>query len=157
MKILLLGISGSGKSTVSKLIAEKLNLKLIEADDTVEKINGGSWPESDEIITKGFEIANNEVAKEDDVVFVTSWLSREDIKKFVELGFIIFEMHADFEELVRRKKERDNETPERIEKFKLTYIEYFNTILAEDMLGYYKNSIDTTKLSTNEIFDTIKL
>lgn len=151
MKILLLGLSGSGKSTVAKKIAEKFNLKLVEADDTVSKINGGAWPNNDEIITKGFELSSKSVLNKDNVIFVISWLSKEEINKFLSSGFKIVEMHAEFDELVKRKIERDNETPERIEKFKLTYIEYFNTILTPDLIELYILSIDSTNKSTNEL------
>lgn len=155
MKLLLIGLSGSGKSTVAKLIAGKFNLKLVEADDTVEKINGGSWPDNDEIITKGFKMANREVLNMDNVLYVISWLTHKEIKKFLNAGFKIVEMHADFDELVRRKKERDKISEEKIEKFKLTYIEYFNTILNSTIKDLYKASIDTTKLNELEIFDMI--
>jgi shikimate kinase len=155
MKILLLGLSGSGKTTVAKLIAEKFKLKLVEADDKVEEINGGTWPDNDETITKGFRIANDEALLSDNILYVISWLTHKEIKKFVKAGFKIVEMHADFEELVRRKKERDNISPEKIEKFKLTYIEYFNTILNENIKDTYVVSIDSTNLTTQQIADKI--
>lgn len=155
MKILLLGLSGSGKSTVAKLITEMFNLNLYEADDQVEKINGGVWPNSDGVITKGFKIANEKVLNLDNVLYVISWLTHKEIKKFLKVGFEIIEMHADFDELVRRKKIRDNITEAKIEKFKLTYIEYFNTILDQDILKYYKLSIDTTNITTDQIFQKI--
>ncbi len=155
MKLLLLGLSGSGKSTVAKLIAEKFNLKLIEADDTVEKINGGTWPDNDETITKGFKIANDEALHSDNILYVISWLTHKEIKKFLKSGFKIIEMHADFDELVKRKKERDNISPEKIEKFKLTYIEYFNTVLNENIKDLYSISIDTTNKTTADIENII--
>lgn len=155
MKILILGLSGSGKSTVAKLVAEKLKIKLIEADDTVEKINGGIWPDNDETITKGFRIANDEALQSDNILYVISWLTHKEIKKFIEAGFKIIEMHADFDELVKRKKERDNISPEKIEKFKLTYIEYFNTVLNENIKDLYSISIDTTNKTTADIENII--
>lgn len=155
MKMLLLGLSGSGKTTVSKLIATKYGLSIYEADDEVEKINGGVWPDSDDIITQGFEIANKKAVKLDNVIYVTSWLEQKEIKKFFDSGFKIYEMHADFDELVRRKRIRDSITSEKIEKFKLTYKEYFDTILAKNVVSMYKLSIDSTKISTKEIYDKI--
>jgi shikimate kinase len=155
MKILLLGLSGSGKSTVAKLIAKKLDLKLIEADDEVEKYNGGVWPDNDEIITKVFKETDKKVINIDNVLYVISWMNHDIVRSFYNQGFTIYEMHAEFDELVRRKKERDNISPEKIEKFKLTYIEYFNTLLAQNMLGLYRLSIDTTSLSTDDIFKKV--
>ena len=123
MKILLLGLSGSGKTTIAKEISSRFSLNLYEADDEVKRINGGVWPESDDVVTKGFEIANAKALIQDDIIYVISWLSEEEINKFLKSNFIIFETHAEFDELVRRKIKRDKITPKKIEKFKLTYIE----------------------------------
>ena len=155
MKILLIGLSASGKSTVSKLVAKDFNLQLIEADDEVEKYNGGVWPDSDEVITKVFEATDKWVIEMDNVIYVTSWMEQDVLKKFHAKGFKIIEMHADFDELVRRKKVRDNITDEKIEKFKLTYIEYFNTILNIEIKDLYETSIDTTRIDTNEVYKQI--
>lgn len=155
MKLLLVGLSGSGKSTVAKIVAEKYNLQLMEADDEVEKYNGGVWPDSDEIITKVFKATDKKVVEMDNVLYVISWMNHDILKKFYSKGFQIIEMHAEFDELVRRKKERDNITEEKIEKFKLTYIEYFNTLLSDKVKDLYKASIDTTKKSTNELENII--
>ena len=155
MKILLLGLSGSGKTTIAKEISSRFSLNLYEADDEVKRINGGVWPESDDVVTKGFEIANAKALIQDDIIYVISWLSEEEINKFLKSNFIIFETHAEFDELVRRKIERDKITPEKIEKFKLTYIEYFNTILNRDMVEKYRMSIDTTNLTKYNLFKII--
>ncbi len=155
MKLLLLGLSASGKSSVAKAVADKFNLNLIEADDVVEKINGGTWPDSDEIVTKGFKMTNREVLNMDNVLYVISWLTHKEIKNFLKAGFKIVEMHAEFDELVKRKKQRDNISPEKIEKFKLTYIEYFNTVLNENIKDQYSISIDTTNKTTPDIENII--
>jgi len=156
MKLLLIGLSASGKSTVSKLVAKDFNLQLIEADDEVEKYNGGVWPDSDEVITKVFEDTDKWVIEMDNVIYVTSWMEQDIIKNFHANGFKIIEMHADFDELVRRKKVRDNITDEKIEKFKLTYIEYFNTILNIEIKDLYEASIDTTRINTSEVYKQIR-
>lgn len=39
IKIILIGMKGCGKSTVGKLLAEKLNIQFIELDDELEKIH----------------------------------------------------------------------------------------------------------------------
>lgn len=155
MKILLLGLSGSGKSTLSKLVGDKYKLDVYEADDEVEKLNGGLWPDDDNIITQRFEIANKKALLSDNMVYVSSWLEQDKIKAFYNSGFEIIEMHADFDTLIDRKRKRDNITLDKIEKFKNTYTEYFNTILPIEMVEYYKLSIDTTTLTTDEILKNI--
>lgn len=155
MKILILGLSGSGKSTIAPKIADKYKLRLIEADDEVEKYNGGVWPDSDEIITKVFDITDKNVINYDDIVYVTSWMKRDLIKKFYNKGFLIIEVHASFEELVKRKTKRDNITQEKVDKFKNTYKEYFDEISNKEMIQMYRTSIDSTNLSTEEILLSI--
>src|SRR3989338_2165166 len=39
LKIILIGMKGCGKSTVGKLLAEKLNIPFIELDDELEKVH----------------------------------------------------------------------------------------------------------------------
>jgi adenylate kinase family enzyme len=155
MKILLLGLSASGKSTAAKIISEKYGIVLIEADDEVEKYNGGIWPHNDEIITKVFKATNKKVVNQDNIIYVTSWMTHKTVKKFYDNGFIIIEMHADFDELIRRKKIRDNITLEKIEKFKLTFIEYHNTLLSDLIKPLYRLSIDTTMLGPEEIINRV--
>ncbi len=46
MKPLLLGLSGVGKSTV----APRSGLEVFEIDDETQRLNGGIWPESEEVI-----------------------------------------------------------------------------------------------------------
>ena len=51
-----------------------------------------------------YMLTTNDAALEmDGIVYVTSWLSRESMKQFYQKGFRIIELHADFEELLRRK------------------------------------------------------
>ncbi len=44
MKIILTGFMGSGKSTISKLLGEKLNFEVLDTDDLVEKKAGLTTP-----------------------------------------------------------------------------------------------------------------
>lgn len=41
-EIILLGVSGAGKTTVGKLLAQRLNLDFLDADDVVEALSGSS-------------------------------------------------------------------------------------------------------------------
>ncbi len=156
MKILLIGLSGSGKSTVAVMLAEKYKINLIEADDEVMNENGGVWPEgNDEFIDRVFEKTNKKVISLDDILYVTSWLLPQRIKDFYASGFIIFEMHADFEILMTRKDLRDGKTNERRKRFSNTFISYHETILSDSVKELYSLSIDTTHLSPEEIFKNI--
>lgn len=159
MKILLLGLSGVGKSTISKLLAKKYQLNLIEADDEVIKKNGGLWPENndnfDDFIDEVFEETNRKVIKMDKIVYVISWMEKSWINDFYNKGFLIFEMHADFEELLKRKKLRDGVSELQRKRFTNTYAGYFETVLSEDMSKLYILSLDTTNLSTSRVLEAV--
>lgn len=55
MKVVLLGITGSGKSTTAQSVAGPLNLKVVEADNEVIRLNHGLWPDDEEVINKYFQ------------------------------------------------------------------------------------------------------
>ena len=153
MKILIIGLSGSGKSTVAPMIAKKYNLDVMEADDAVTEANGGTWPHfNDELMDKVFEETNKKVIKMDNVLYITAWLTEQRIKDFYNQGFKIIEMHADFEALIKRKNSRDGESVKATERFKNTYISYFETVLSDELKEMYLVSIDTTKLASDKIF-----
>lgn len=159
MKLLLLGLSGSGKSTVAKLLAGKYKLSLYEADDEVMKANGGVWPKDDanfdDFVDRVFEETNKKVINLENIIYVISWMEKERIEEFYNNGFVIVEMHADFDELIKRKELRDGISEIRRNRFSNTYISYFETILSDDMKDFYKLSIDTTNKSPNELANII--
>lgn len=159
MKILILGLSGAGKSTVSKLLAEYYKLELIEADDEVMKANGGVWPKdsntTDDFIDRIFEETNKRVVETDNFVYVISWMKEERIRQFYDKGFIIIEMHADYDVLLKRKEKRDGFSGVEPNMFQNAYISYFETILSSELKELYTLSIDTTNLTTDKIFKMI--
>jgi len=155
MKIVLLGLSGSGKSSVAPMLAQRYNLTFIEADDEVKSLNGNKWSFDEDVVTKAFEIANRKVLDMDNVIYAISWLSQESIANFIKSGFQIIEMHADFDELVRRKTIKDYPSKEMIEKFKNTFTGYFETVLSEESKNYFALSLDTTKINQVEVFERI--
>ena len=73
----------------------KFDLNLTEADDYVERLNGESWPDNDEAITKGFKIANDEVLHSVNILYVISWLKHKEIKKFLGAGFKMGNTYVD--------------------------------------------------------------
>lgn len=156
MKLLLLGLSGSGKSTVGIQLARKYKLELIEADDFVMEANGGTWPSgNDEFIEKHFELANEKVLTMQNVLYVISWLTEDRIREFYEKGFKIIEMHADFDVLVSRKTKRDGWGEVKEERFKNTFKGYFETVLSNELRDLYLLSLDTTYMNTGEILEVV--
>lgn len=155
MKILLLGLSGSGKSTLAPVLAKKYNLSVYEADDEVMLINDGIWPDNDEIVDRGFALANEKVLKQDSVVFVSTWLSKKDFARFVESGFKVVVLIAQFQELVNRKIKRDQTTSEKIEIYKQTYKDFIEYIESPEIAKHILIRIDSTNLSTEELAEIV--
>lgn len=155
MKLLFLGLSGSGKSTTAPLIGSKYGLQVYEADDEVMLINNNTWPNNDRIIDKGFEQANTKALNLDNLIFVTSWLSKDDFHRFVTSGYKVIEFHADFDVLAARKIARDNSPAEHIQKFEHTYQEFMEYIDDPSIANSIFVSIDSSKLSSEEILGII--
>ncbi len=155
MKILILGLSGSGKSSIAPKLAEKYNLGLIEADDKVMDVSHNKWPFDDKLIDEVFESTNRLVLNKDSVLYVISWLETERIKEFRDKGFLIIEMHADYEELLKRKIKRNGMKEWQIKRFEKTYKGYFETVLSEEAKKHFALSLDTTKIGQVEVFEKI--
>lgn len=155
MKVVLLGITGSGKSTSAQSIAKPLNLKVIEADNEVIRLNHGLWPEDEKIIDKYFQSTSDEVLKMNDVLYVISWLSKKRIQQFIENGFKVVELHAPVEELLRRKIQRDNPTKASINRFKENYGGYYEVIDDEKIKPLLTLSLDTSTMKPEEVISAI--
>lgn len=73
--IILIGLTGSGKSTIGKDLAKRLNLSFIDMDDYIEKKAGKTIPElfkEGEMVFRSLETeACRELAKETDSVIST--------------------------------------------------------------------------------------
>lgn len=151
MKVLLLGLTGSGKSTISKDIAKKYNLIVVEADDEVIRLNNGLWPEDEALINKYFDQTSLKILHEDNVLYVISWMDKAEILKFVANGFKVIELHAQLEELIKRKINRDNPSENQINRFKNNYQGYIDVITDSEVQKTLSVSIDTTNLTSEEV------
>ncbi|MEK9143012.1 MAG: AAA family ATPase [Patescibacteria group bacterium] len=154
-KVLLLGITGSGKSTISELIAKSLGLEILEVDREVIRFNSGFWPKDAAVISKYMEITNENALKRDNVLYVTSWLNKKWVKQFYFNGFKIIELHADIEELLRRKVKRDNPGQDQIDTFKGSYEGYYEVVNDKEIQGLISLSLDTTRMSIEIVTEAI--
>jgi len=152
-KVVILGLTGSGKTTVVNALRKK-GWSILEVDDEVVKRNKGKWPEDEKVINKFFAEINKEVVKLDEVVFVTSFLEKNDIQMFFQSGFKIIEMHADHHELIKRKKRRDNPSSKKLLRFKKNY-DYYNKVVYEAG-GLISLSIDTTAMPIEEMIKKVE-
>ena len=153
MKVLLLGRSGAGKSTVAPNVGRAFGLTVLEVDDEATRLNGGVWPETEEVIDALFDRITPKVLTMDAVLFVTSWLSVEEITAFYKRGFLIVELHATYGELVARKRQRGDSLDDgRFYKNYRTYQSITDDAARKNM---FRLSLDTTELSPAEVERTI--
>lgn len=155
MKLLLIGLSGTGKSTLAQLLGKKFQLAVYEADDEVMELNSGNWPDSDELIDKGFAIANEKALNMDNVVFVTTFLSITNFNRFTGAEYKVIELTNTYDELVSRKIARDGMTQTQIEKFKQTYREFDEFINVPTVKEHIALTFNTTLHDTNTILEKI--
>lgn len=154
-KLLLLGITGSGKSTISEPIGQALGLKILEVDQEVIRLNNGLWPKDGDTIRKYMLATNDTVLEMDHVLYVTSWLDKENIKRFYNKGFKIIELHADFDELLKRKINRDKPPQDQIDQFKEDSEGYYEVINDPDIQSLITLSLDTTSKPIESVIKSI--
>ena len=152
MKVILLGRTGSGKSTIAPSLGEALGLTVLEADDETTRLNGGRWPEDENVIDHFFAVTNRKVLPMESVLYITSWLSRDEIEAFYQRGFKIVELYADFDELLRRKRRRGDAI--NYEQFRTNQEGYFAIVNGTDVRGMIALAIDT---SDQKPEDTVKI
>lgn len=151
MKVLLLGCSGVGKSTVAPHLGQVLGLEVLEIDDETERLNGGVWPESEEVIDDLFEHIVRDFLETDanSILFVTSYLTTKEIAAFYKQGFIIIELHATLPELLERKRQRDSSLDS--ERIYRNYGIYKGIVDDPSVQGMLRLSVDTTQRSPTEV------
>lgn len=154
-KLLLLGITGSGKSTISEPIGQALGLKILEVDQEVIRLNNGLWPKDGDIIRKYMLATNDAVLEMDHVLYVTSWLSKENIKLFNNKGFKIVELHADLETLIKRKINRDKPPQSQIDQFRKDYGGYYEVVNDIEIKPLIMLSLDTTHMPIELVINKI--
>ncbi len=148
VKAVILGLTNSGKSTVASRLKD-LGWPVIEVDDIAQEKNNGIWPESEAVLDVLFNQANNEVILYPDIVYVTSFLDRSDVEQFYNAGFKIIELHAAYEELRKRRIDRDGYPKDNWERFDRNYNYYQK--LVPDISKYFSLSVDTTNVDRAEL------
>lgn len=108
MVITLIGMPGCGKSSMSRAIAGKLNLKALDADKVIESKTGKKLHEIiDEVGVEGFKKIEEEILisiNEDNIILATggSAVYYEDaMKHFKDIGTVIY-LYVSFETMLER-------------------------------------------------------
>ena len=162
MNIVLIGYRGSGKTTVGKKLAEKLNKRLVGTDELIIKRAGMSIPE---IVEKsGWETFRNiesEVAKEvgrlDNCIIDAGGgiiLKKINYNNLKRNGIFIL-LKADVKTIINRIKD-DKERPS-LTGIK-SFIDEVEEVLKERNEKYEEAAeyiVDTTRLTVDEVADKI--
>lgn len=146
VKLVLFGRTGVGKSTLAASLGRALSLRVLEADDEATRLNGGVWPEEEEIIDHYFELTNQQVLEMDSVLYVTSWLEPETIEAFHQKGFLLIELFADFATLLSRKEQRGDMIDEK--QFTINYQRHLEIINHPKVQRMLSLRLDTSHLSS---------
>jgi len=114
LKILLMGVAGTGKTTVGRILAQNISAHFIDADDfhcssSIEKMRMG-YPLNDEDrkqwIERLFEEIEGRRCQDRPLVIACSALRRSIQELFKKNKFLIFYLHANEKTLIRRLKKR---------------------------------------------------
>ena len=109
-KLIVLAPSTGGKSTLMRYLREHTDLHVVETDEEVMKANNNVWPDDnnykDQVLLPK---VTNEIIKQDDVLFIASYIPTELLRKAKERGFKIIILQLTLEELKRRNAKRMNE------------------------------------------------
>jgi shikimate kinase len=155
MNVLLFGMSCTGKSTIARDLAGAFALNVLEADDEVRRLNGSTFPQHEETIDRYFEEINPEARAMDGIVYVISWLEKEDILAFHDSGFVLVALQANFETLKRRKLARDGIDIYDEERSQRNYSLHSELTADPKVRGLFKVTVDTSNLDSRETLQAI--
>ena len=152
-KLIIVGASTSGKSTLMRYLRQHTDLVVAEMDEEIVKLNKGKWPTDDDyrntvLVPK----ITREIIGMDEVVYISSYVPDELAKEAKHKGFTIVLLEVSLEQLKTRNAKRMRE-----EKYR-SVAAYFDMQLngfkhLKDK-GLIEKTIDGHK-TTKEIADEI--
>ena len=156
--IILIGMMGSGKTTVGKILADEINFKFIDSDDLIEKQEDKSI--TDIFLSKGEdyfrELEKNLISKFNHKHFVLATggglpVFNDNFDKLINIGTIVY-LKTSFKELTNNRIINNSTRPIYTDK------KAFENILKQREYVYKKAHfiISTDLKSPNEIVNEIK-
>ena len=106
MKMFVLGVPCSGKSTLCKFINSSCGIRAIDVDDEILRLNDGVWPEIAFKNTVLFPQVMDFLMSTDEVLVFNSFLGIDDAEALRAADFAIALLAVGAGELKRRHEER---------------------------------------------------
>lgn len=109
-KIILLAPSAGGKSTLMRYLRNNTNLHIVETDEEVLKANNDVWPDDNDYKDRILlPIIADKVIKQDEILFMGSYIPNEFLRKAKENSFKIVLLQVPMDELKKRNVKRMSE------------------------------------------------
>ena len=152
MKVVILGLSGTGKTTTGKTLASYVSVPVLDVDDEATKLNHGVWPKNEPEVDKLFEKVNVQILRLEGCVCLTSFLELERIGDFCNRGFRLIELHGDLKHLLERRALRgDNLDPQNLKRITKNYHLHKRIVSQAQSKGWIFLSLDVTGLSRDDV------
>ncbi|OLO42924.1 shikimate kinase [Alkalihalophilus pseudofirmus] len=157
--IFLTGFMGAGKSTIGKVLAEKLNYRLLDTDEWIESIHGKSIPrifsEDGETGFRSYETNALKDLPDEDMVVTTGGgiVVKEENRKIMRKKGIIIYLHCEIDEILVRTK--GDTTRPLLQNKSIDQV----SDLFKQRKAFYEDAdyqVDTTSLSIPEIVERIE-
>ena len=157
MKVIVIGPSLSGKTTVIRQLCLITEIPVFEMDEELTKLNKGSYPTESEYKQKALapKVIDRILNKENIIFFTnTDYFSVDDLVTAKLKGFEIIQLVLDFEKLMKRNEQRvKNEGYEDLSKWFRGMLKY-QEILREK--GLVDKIIQADQPVTNIVKEILK-
>lgn len=160
-KIALIGMSGAGKTTVGKLLAEKMNYEFVDIDNQIEKIENKSISqifadEGEEFFRQLETNMLNELINNDKLVISTGGgiIKNEKNRKFLKNNFFNIFLNVSIDEALERLQQNENR-PLLLGNIK----DKWQKLYDERLLLYYQTAdyiVNADKNNVDFIYEDIK-
>lgn len=151
IKVVILGASSTGKTTIGSILRDKYKLPVFECDDETRCLNDGVWPDDERIVDKLFTQVNKKALDMENIVYITSFLDRDEILAFANKGFKFIELHGDFDFLLKRRLKREKISPTLLRRFRKRYESLIKLVDSPELRQYFPLKFEVSQDSNDQI------
>lgn len=138
-KVIVIGASLSGKTTLVKYLRNKTLLSVSEIDDELTQLNNGIFPQDIEYKNKVLfpQILRNILNSSDIIFFTNTWyFSTKDLERVRKRGFKIIQLIVSLETLLERNKSRLRDGYADMEKYLKGMVAYQRKVERKHLVDY---------------------